>query len=240
MLAKPLSHKCAQVGMCWCQMWTTLGQVGSPSSFAIPLCHLALLLDWNLPLCSSCRGICSIWWHQSFCERRCCFLSRDQGPWVAQLPAPSTSHSHRTPESAYVMWFLSTSERPVSLEGQSQGHLAQLGPTGKMSPLKQSFTLALIQDCGAWAYAQQTHQFPGHSHTFEMWLKLPRRPLPCSPAIFSPQLPYPPCACRPGVEDHLCGLSWEWGIWSDPRLSAGGSCPCWETYVRLSGKEVAP
>lgn len=156
LLAKPLFHKCAQVGMSWCQMWTTLGQVGSPSSFAFPPCHLALLLDWNLPLCPSCRGICSTWWRQSFCERRCCFLSRDQGPWVAQLPAPSTSHSHRTPESAYFMWFLSTTERPVSLEGQSQGHLAQLGPTGKMSPLKQSFTLALIQDYGAWAYTQQT------------------------------------------------------------------------------------
>lgn len=55
LLAKPLSHKCAPVGMSWCQMWTTLGQVGSPAALPFPsatwlscwigICHSALVVE---------------------------------------------------------------------------------------------------------------------------------------------------------------------------------------------------
>lgn len=34
-----------------------------------PSCLLALLLDWNLLPCPSCRGIYSVRWHRSLCVK---------------------------------------------------------------------------------------------------------------------------------------------------------------------------
>lgn len=47
------------------------------------------------------------------------------------------------------------------------------------------------------------------------------------------------CHLRPGVENYLCGFSWEWGIWPGP-----GLCPRWpstgrETHVRFSGEQMS-
>ena len=67
-LTELLLPECLRAGMTWYWIWRTWGLAGSPSDLIFPSCRLALL-DCNLLPCPSCRGIYSVWWHQSLCVK---------------------------------------------------------------------------------------------------------------------------------------------------------------------------
>lgn len=46
----------------------------------------------------------------------------------------------------------------------------------------------------------------------------------------------PLCTGRPGMEDHLCGFSWERGVRPGFGLCFSGPCTSWQTHVCVSGE----